>query len=72
MRISKIPEDNATIIDLLLISDEVGKQHYCLIKSLSRLLSSQTSKSKEIRYYCRRRLGSYSTVEKLKSHRVLR
>ena len=30
-------------VDLLLVSDE-DKQHYCLIKSMSRLLSNQASK----------------------------
>ena len=38
--------ENEQTINLLLISDG-EKQHYCLIKSLSRLLSSQVSGHKE-------------------------
>ena len=39
------------IVNLLLISDG-EKQHYCLIKSLSRLLSSQVSGHKESKSFC--------------------
>jgi len=52
------------VADLLLISDD-EKQHYCLIKSLSRLLASQVSKMKRKRYYCRRCLNSYNREDKL-------
>ena len=45
LRLSKRSEREQTI-NLLLISDG-EKQHYCLIKSLSRLLSSQVSGHKE-------------------------
>ena len=38
-------------VNLLLISDE-KKQHYCLIKSLNRLLSSQVSGHKESKSFC--------------------
>ena len=37
LRINK--KDHSNTIDLLLISD--GKRHYCLIKNMSRLVSSQ-------------------------------
>ena len=43
--------ENEQTINLLLISDG-EKQHYCLIKSLSRLLSSQVSGHKESNSFC--------------------
>ena len=46
LRLSK--RKNEQTINLLLISDG-EKQHYCLIKSLSRLLSSQVSGHKDIK-----------------------
>jgi len=55
------------IADLLLISDD-EKQHYCLIKSLSKLLASQVSKTKCKRYFCRRCLNSYTREDKLEHH----
>ena len=45
LRLSKSKSEQT--INLLLISDG-EKQHYCLIKSLSRLLSSQVSGHKEL------------------------
>ena len=54
-------------IDLLLISD--GKiQHYCLINSLSRLLSSQTSKTGHERFFCRRCLNDFCSEASLEKH----
>ena len=55
------------VADLLLISDD-EKQHYCLIKSLSRLLASQVSKTKCKRYFCTRCLNSYAREDKLEHH----
>ena len=51
LRVSKC-EDRVSV-DLLLIYDD-EKRHYCLIKSMSRLLSSQTSKKKVKHHYCLR------------------
>ena len=48
LRISQF--DREKQVDLLLVSDE-NKQHYCLIKSMSRLLSMQTSKHKGKVFY---------------------
>ena len=42
LRISEQPE-GTNHVDLLLISNEKGMQHYCWIKSISRLLNSQIS-----------------------------
>ena len=52
------------MIDLLLISNE-EKSHCCLIKSLSQLLSSQSSKSQHKTYYCRNCLQGYTSEEAL-------
>ena len=59
--------ENEQTINLLLISDE-AKQHYCLIKSLSRLLSSQVSGHKESNVFCLNCLNHFPNEEKLKIH----
>ena len=48
LRVSKC--EDREVVNLLLISDD-EKRHYCLIKSMSRLLSSQTSKRNGVQYY---------------------
>ena len=55
------------IVDLLLISDG-GKQHYCLIKSLSRLLSSQLTKHDGSIVFCLNCLNHFPNEKKLKIH----
>ena len=65
LRISKF--DREKQVDLLLVSDE-DKQHYCLIKSMSRLLSMQTSKHKEKCFICRRCLNSFNSEGSLAKH----
>ena len=59
--------ENEQTINLLLISDG-EKQHYCLIKSLSRLLSSQVSGHKESNSFCLNCLNHFPNEEKLKIH----
>jgi hypothetical protein len=66
LRISKHEHEN--IVDLLLISDD-EKSHYCLIKSLSRLLSSQTTKHGHKQFYCRRCLNPFNSEETLAKHK---
>ena len=66
LRLSKRSEREQTI-NLLLISDG-EKQHYCLIKSLSRLLSSQVSGHKESNVFCLNCLNHFPNEEKLKIH----
>ena len=66
MRLSKRSEREQTI-NLLLISDG-EKQHYCLIKNLSRLLSSQVSGHKESNVFCLNCLNHFPNEEKLKIH----
>ena len=55
------------IVNLLLVSDG-EKQHYCLIKSLSRLLSSQMSKHDHAKSFCLNCLNHFPDGEKLKIH----
>jgi hypothetical protein len=65
LRISKETHDKC--VDLLLISDDT-KQHYCWIKNFSRLLSSQTSKHKEKKFYCRYCINPFYTEKALQDH----
>ena len=61
------PKQRERVVDLFLISDG-KKQHYCVVKSLSRLLASQVSNTKWKIYICRRCLNSYDSEDKLKLH----
>ena len=54
-------------VNLLLIS-RGEKKHYCLIKSMSRLLSSQVSKKKEEKHFCSRCLNAFGTQKLLDKH----
>ena len=65
LRLSKTKSEQ--IVNLLLISDG-EKQHYCLIKSLSRLLSSQMSKHEHANSFCLNCLNHFPNEEKLKIH----
>ena len=53
--------------DLLIISDD-EKQHYCVIKSKSRLLSTQTSKHKGKRWFCNYCLNGFGKEDSLNDH----
>ena len=66
-RTESASERENAIVNLLLISDG-EKQHYCLIKSLSRLLSSQVSGHKESNSFCLNCLNHFPNEEKLKIH----
>ena len=65
LRLSKTK--NEQTINLLLISDG-EKQHYCLINSLSRLLSSQVTKHDHVKSFCLNCLNHFPNEEKLKIH----
>ena len=65
LRVSKVK--GGRYVDLLLISDE-EKKHFCVIKNLSRLLSSQLSGKEHEKFVCRRRLNYFSSEEKLETH----
>ena len=65
LRVSKYEDREA--VNILLIFDEERK-HYCLIKSMSRLLSTQTSKMNGAQYYCMRCLNPFHSQESLDKH----
>ena len=66
LRISEIKK--RINIDLLLISDE-KRQHYCLINSLSRLVSNKLTKHNGSVNICRRCLNHFPNAKKLKIHK---
>ena len=55
-------------IVLLLIKDGENS-HYCLVKNLSALLTSQINKHKSSLYFCLNCLNSYDKPEKLENHK---
>ena len=65
LRVSKC--EGREVVNLLPISDD-EKRHYCLIKSMSRLLSTQTSKRNGAQYYCMRCLNPFHSQESLDKH----
>ena len=65
LRISEHERENQ--VDLLLISDG-DKQHYCLIKNLSRLLSNQASKHGHVMHFCRRCYNPFNSEGSLAKH----
>ena len=65
LRLSKTKSER--IVNLLLVSDG-EKQHYCLINSLSRLLSSQMSKHDHANSFCLNCLNHFPNEKKLKIH----
>ncbi|PFX30928.1 Schlafen family member 5 [Stylophora pistillata] len=58
------------VVDLLLIS-EGDKKHYCLIKNLSRLVSSSLSKNEHKKFICRRCLNYFGSQRVLDTHSEL-
>ena len=63
LRVSKV---KGKAVDLLLISEE-DKQHYCVVKNLSRLLSSQFDSHEHESFVCRRCLNHFTSEERLKT-----
>ena len=51
-----------------ILIEEDGVKHYCLVKSLSCLLSSQVSNHIEKHHFCRRCLNSFWTRKSLDKH----
>ena len=54
--------------NLVRSTEEEGKKHYCLIKNMSRLLSSQTTKHNGALVFCLRCLSHFPNNEKLEVH----
>ena len=52
----------------IILIEEGGVKHYCLVKSIERLLSSQTTKGKRKQHFCLRCLNSFRCQEALSRH----
>ena len=68
LRISKKEKERKHNIVLLLIKDE-DNSHYCLVKNLSALLSSQVNNHDHKLYFCLNCLNGFDTPEKLENHK---
>ena len=53
---------------VLMLIEKDGVKHYCLVKNVSRLLSSQVSNHKEKYHFCLRCLNSFWTLKSLNKH----
>jgi len=60
--------DRLNKVNLLLIAQDEN-QHYCVIKSMSRLLYNQATKGHRERYYCLRCLNGYDSIDSLNKHK---
>ncbi|PFX20964.1 hypothetical protein AWC38_SpisGene14564 [Stylophora pistillata] len=69
LRVSSITHA-VNVVDLLLIT-EGDKKHYCLIKNLSRLVSSSLSKNEHKKFICRRCLNYFGSQRVLDTHSEL-
>ena len=67
LRISKHNYTRESIVNLQLIADDT-KQHYCLIKYISKLLSLETSKHGHVRHVCFRCLNTLNCAKSLAAH----
>ena len=68
LRISKKEKERKHNIVLLLIKDG-DNSHYCYVKNLSALLSSQVNNHKSKLYFCLNCLNGFDTPEKLENHK---
>ena len=53
---------------VLMLIEKAGVQHYCLVKNVSRLLSSQVSKHSGKKYFCDRCLNPFWCEQSLNKH----
>ena len=54
---------------ILMLIEEGGVKHYCLVKSIERLLSSQTTKGKRKQYFCLRCFNAFWCQKALDKHK---
>ena len=66
LRVSNVASDKPRIHLLLICDGE--KQHYCLIKDLSRLVSSDISKNQHKKFICERCLNYFGSQKVLDTH----
>ena len=55
-------------IDLLLLTDDQGKSHYCWIKNFSRFCGQSKSHGVNLTHYCKHCLQGYTSQAKLDEH----
>ena len=67
LRISKCTKRKHDIVLLLLKDGE--KSHYCLVKNISALLSSQINNNDHKRYFCLNCFNSFKDKDKLEEHK---
>ena len=53
---------------IIMLIEKDGVKHYCLVKSISRLLSSQVSNGKRKEHFCLRCLNSFWCEKSLSRH----
>ena len=68
--LKNIREEKECHVDLILLTKEF-KTHYCLVKNFSRLVSSQVSRNGHERFFCKKCLNSFPSVESLTKHKVI-
>ena len=66
-RLTKIPNAHYHV-DLLLVSDDTGQNHYVYIKDIDRLLSRQINKNTHKSYHCRNCLHPFKAKQCLETH----
>ena len=63
----RISKKNDQVINLLLIANE-ETNHFCWIKNMSRLISSEINNHQHKRHFCYRCLNSFPSVKSLEKH----
>ena len=67
---TKCKKENGRKYDIVLLLIKDGENsHYCLVKNLSALLTSQINKHKSSLYFCLNCLNGYDKPEKLENHK---
>ena len=70
LRISKCTKHTKRKHDIVLLLIKDGeKSHYCLVKNISALLSSQINSNDHKRYFCLNCFNSFKDEDKLKEHK---
>lgn len=55
------------VVNLMLIEND-GKCHYCVIKNINRLLASQFPHSNQSNHFCKRCICRFASEKSLKDH----
>ena len=71
LRVGKVEKPDSHL-NILLISNEQNNKHYCLIKNMSRLFSSQVNKHKEKIHFFNYCLQHFRNKQTLETHKTSR